>query len=83
MAANGISYHAPCINTFKATRLLISRAVQQNMYNIAFDHLVEQLKVSKRSVENLQCNNCNHCKKISTSDEDARRFKDVRIPVGK
>ena len=68
MVANGISYHAPCMNTFKATRLPTGRSVQQTMYNITFDRLVEQLRVSERSVQNLKCNNCNHCQKYQQCD---------------
>ena len=39
----GISYHAPCMNAFKGTRLPTGRSVQQSMYNITFDCLVEQV----------------------------------------
>ena len=42
MVANGISYPAQYMN---ATRIPAVRSVQQNMYDIAFDHLVEQLEV--------------------------------------
>ena len=48
MVANGISYPAPYMD---AIRIPTGRSVQQNMYDIAFDHLVEPLEVSlKRSV---------------------------------
>ena len=43
MVANCISYPVPYTN---ATRISTGRSVQQNMYDIAFDHLVEQLEVS-------------------------------------
>ena len=45
MVANGISYHAPCMNAFKATRIPTDKSVQQNMYDIAFNRLVLQLEV--------------------------------------
>ena len=38
----GISYQAPRMNAFKGTRLPTGRSVQQSMYNITFDCLVEQ-----------------------------------------
>ena len=43
MVANGISYPITYMN---AIRISTGRSVQQNMYDIAFDHLVEQLEVS-------------------------------------
>ena len=46
MVANGISYHAPCMNAFKATRIPIGKSVQRNMYDIAFNRLVVQLEES-------------------------------------
>ena len=45
MVANGICYHAPCMNAFKATRIPTGKSVQQNMYDIAFNRLVMQLEV--------------------------------------
>ena len=39
----GISYHAPRMNAFNGTRLPTGRSVQQSMYNITFDCLVEQV----------------------------------------
>ena len=46
MVANGISYHAPFINAFRATRNPTGRSVLHNIYDIALDRLVEQLEVS-------------------------------------
>jgi len=46
IVANDKSYHAPCMNAFKATRIPTGRYVQQNMYDIAVDRLIEQLEVS-------------------------------------
>ena len=45
MVANGLSYHAPCMNAFKATRIPTGKSVQQNMYDIAFNRFVLQLEV--------------------------------------
>ena len=44
MVANDICYHKPCMATFKAQRLPTGRYAQQNMYDIAFTCLVEQLE---------------------------------------
>ena len=46
MVAHDISYHARCMNAFIASRIPTGRSVQQNMYDVALDRLVEQLGVS-------------------------------------
>lgn len=46
MVPNDISYHKPCMNIFKAQRVPTERSSQENVYNVAFAHLVEQLEVS-------------------------------------
>ena len=46
MVANYISYHLPCMNSFKATRVSTCISTPKSLHAVALNHLVEQLEVS-------------------------------------
>ena len=43
MVANDICYHKPCMDNFRAQKVPTGRPVHQNLYDLAFTRLVEQL----------------------------------------
>jgi len=45
MVANDISYHKPCMAAFKAHRVPTGKSTKQNLYDVAFEGLLEQLVI--------------------------------------
>ena len=43
MVANDICYHTPCMNPFRATRVPTGKSCVQQLYDVAFSKLVEEL----------------------------------------
>ena len=44
MMANDICYHKPCINKFKAIRILKGRSARQTLYDVAFTILIQNIE---------------------------------------